>query len=159
MNYNWQEPFSDSEMDYDTDKHRYILTQEYVLDQGIDLDIELNTEGAPDPSLVPQKFLDRASLLVYTHIYGKGRNKADKEYLLACDPELRPVIRDAMMERVRYMLESNDLSVQSGAYISEGTRIETRDLISSTTEEMILRPTGLLHRGDFHFIKDDTIDY
>ena len=152
-------PFSDDEMRYDGDKHRYVLTEEFVRNKGIDLGLELNADAAPEPSKVPELALERISLLVYSNIYNYGRQTKDKEYLLACHPELREVIRDAMLERLKYMIDSGDLSTRSGALITQGTRVETKDLIPSVVEEMILRPTGLLHRGKFVFIKDDSIVY
>lgn len=156
---NFAAPYSDNQMIYSKEKRRYILTEEFVRERGIDLGLELDADAAPEPSKVPELALDRISLLVYSNIYNYGRQRADKEYLLACQPELREIIRDAMLERLKYMIDSGDLSTRSGALITQGTRIETKDLIPSVTEEMILRPTGLLHRGKFSFIKDLSLDY
>jgi len=155
----FQAPVDTDNMTYDFDKHRYILTEEYVRELGIDLGLQLDTEAAPEPSKVPAIVLDRVSTLVYTNIYHYGREKEDKEYLLACNPDLIPTIQDAMVERLRYMIDSGDLSTRSGALISQGIRIETRDLIPSVMEEMILRASGLLHRGEYYFVKDETIVY
>jgi len=155
----FQEPFSDADMTYDQSKRRYILTEEYVRNAGVDLGLILETEHAPEPSKVEAIVRDRVSLLVYGNIYNHGRSKEDKEYLLACRPDLRNIIRDAMMERLRYMIESGDLSTRSGALVSQGTRVSVKDLIPSVIEEMILRPTGLLHRGEFQFTKNETLQY
>jgi len=155
----WQEPFSDSEMEYKQSEHRYVLKPSFITEHGVDLSAELETTGHPEPELAPKQFLDRVSKLVYANIYQYGRNKDDKQFMLACDPDLRPIIRDAMIERMHYVLESDDMSTKAGAIVSQGTRVETQDLIPSVTEEMILRPTGLLHRGSFRIIKDDTLEY
>lgn len=155
----FQAPYSDFDMTYDINTKRYVLTDEYLRSVGIDLNIVLDTEYAPEPSKVEGIVRERVSLLVYTNIYNHGRAKADKEYLLACNPDLRPVIRDAMVERIRYMIESGDLSTRSGALVSQGTRITVDDLIPSVIEEMILRPTGLLHRGEFFLVKDENLVY
>lgn len=156
---NFQEPFSDENMTYSATTHRYTLTEDFVRENGLDLGLELNTEGMPEPSKAPQLALERVSLLVYSNIYNYGRNKNDKEYILACNPELRQPIQDAMLERLKYMIDSGDMSTRSGALITQGIRVETKDLIASVMEEMILRPTGILHRGDFQFIKDLTLTY
>ena len=156
----YQAPFTDNSMTYNYDNHRYILKADYVRQLGIDLGLVLDTEAAPEPSKVVGLVLDRVSLLVYTNIYQYGRQKADKEYLLACHPELRSVIRDAMVERLRYMIDSGDLSTRSGALITQGVRVEVRDLVPSLVEEMILRSTGILHRGKFHLTdKDEALVY
>jgi hypothetical protein len=156
----FQAPFTDTTMKYDFNKHRYILTTDYVRQVGIELGLSLDSDYAPEPSKVPELVLERISLLVYSNIYQYGRNKEDKEYLLACKPELRDVIRDAMTERLRYMIDSGDLSTRSGALITQGTRVEVKDLVAGVVEEMILRPVGLLHRGDFFLPnKDKTLLY
>ena len=153
------QPVSDADMVYNLDKHRYILTAQFCRDRGIDLDIMINKDLFPDPQVAVDIVLDRVSLLVYTNIYNYGRAKDQKEFLLACNPELREIIKEAMFERLNYMTSSSDLSLKSGALISQGTRVDTRDLIASVIEEMILRPTGLLHRGEFEFVIDDTLVY
>lgn len=153
------QPFDDDSMFYDFDKHRYILTEEHVRQMGIDLSLVLNTDFSPMPASVPALFLDRVSKLVYSNIYRYGRSKKEKEYLLACNPELREVIRDAMLERVAYVVDSGDMSTKTGALIQQGTRIDVKDLVASVEEEAILRSVGLLHRGDYQFVKDETLVY
>ena len=153
------EPFDDSQMRYDYEEKRYTLKKGYVSSKGINLSLSLNTDFAPEPSVVPDIFLNRVSQLVYQNIYSYGREKDKKEYLLACDPKLRNVIRDAMMERIRYIEASGDLSTKAGAMISQGTRIETEDLVASPQEERILRNAGILHRGAYVFIKNPDLTY
>jgi hypothetical protein len=146
-------------MTYDTTKHRYTLTEEYVRENGVDLSLTLNTEHMPEPSKAPKLFLEHISFLVYTNIYSYGRQKGIKEYLLACNTDNRPVIRDAMMERIRYIYDSGDLSSKSGVIIENGTRVERYDLIASPQEEQILRTVGLLHRGGYYIEQDNTLTY
>lgn len=153
------EPVSDSTMVYDKDKHRYILTEDYVRGQGIDLSLILDTEHSPEPNKVPDLFLERVSFIVYNNIYSYGRQRKAKEYMLACNSEFRPIIRDAMMERIAYIYSSGDMSTKAGAIIEQGTRVETRDLIPSPEEEDLLRSAGLLHRGEFFINYDESLDY
>jgi hypothetical protein len=155
----YTEPYSDTSMTYDYDNHRYVLTENFVRDSGIDLSLHLNTEQYAVPSKAPGIFLDRISQLVYGNIYNYGRERETKEFLLACDEKLRPAIRDAMLERIRYMASSGDLSVKSGALIQHGTRIEVEDLISSPQEKDILRATGILHRGKYFININSDLTY
>jgi hypothetical protein len=156
---NFIQPFNDADMVYNLNKHRYILTPQFCRDRGIDLDIIIHKDLFPDPQVAIDIVLDRISLLVYTNIYNYGRQKRDKEFLLACHPDLRDVIKEAMFERLNYVTSSEDLSVKSGALVSQGVRIETKDLVPSIVEEMLLRPTGLLHRGKYEFMIDESIIY
>jgi len=157
--YSFQAPYDDDAMSYNSSKKRYILKEEYVRQLGIDLGLILDTQGSPEPSKLPALILDRISLLVYTNIYNYGRQVEDKEYLLACNSLWREPIRDAMVERLRYMVDSGDLSTRSGALISQGTRVDVKDLVAGVVEEMILRRYGILHRGRYDFVRDDTITY
>jgi hypothetical protein len=150
-------PFNDAEMEYDATTHRYELTQKYLSSIGIDLSIILDTESAPLD--VPKFFLKRVSFLVYSNIYSYGRSKEDKEYILACNPNLREVIKESLVERIAYITDSGDMSTKTGALIQQGTRINTQDLIASPQEENILRTAGILHRGNYYFIKDETLVY
>ena len=78
----FQNPYSDNTMTYDVTKHRYILTEEYVRQMGIDLSLVLNTDFSPIPASVPGLFLDRVSKLVYSNIYKYGRSKKEKRIFI-----------------------------------------------------------------------------
>lgn len=155
----FQNPYSDDTMTYNSDERRYVLTEQYCKDNGIDLGLILETSALPNPSDGPRLLLERVSRLVYTNIYNYGREKETKQYLLACNPDLRPIIRDAMFERLNYITSSGDLSTKSGAIVANGTRVDIKDLVPSVVEEMIIRPTGLLHRGEFYVVIDGTLEY
>ena len=152
-------PYSDNQMTYDLNKRRYVLTEQYCKDNGIDLGLVLETSALPNPADGPRILLDRVSMLVYQNIYNRGRNKDIKEYMLACGQEIRSILRDAMFERLNYMTSSGDLSLKSGAIISNGSRVDIKDLAASMIEEQILRPTGVLHRGEFDIQLDKTLVY
>ena len=51
------------------------------------------------------------------------------------------------------------MSTKTGALIQQGTRIDVKDLVASVEEEAILRSVGLLHRGNYEFVKDETLVY
>lgn len=155
----YQNPYSDNEMTYSTTTHRYVLTSDYVRNHGTDLSLILNTEAHPDPSNAITQVLERVSMLVYENIYNHGRQRAVKEYIMACNSDMRPILRDAMMERLEYMVNSGDLSSRSGALVAQGTRINVEDLVPSIVEKMILRSSGLLHRGEYQIVKDETLVY
>lgn len=159
METKFQAPFSDDQMVYDKGKRRYILTADYVANKGLDLSFLLSTDHLTVGVSAAEIALDRASLLVYEFIYTHGRERDNKEYMMACNPRFRPILRDAMFERLSYMLTGGDLSLNSGALIEQGMRIDTEDLVASLIEKQILSGAGLLHRGDYRFQRDLTIEY
>lgn len=155
----FQNPYSDNEMVYNFQDRRYILTSSFVQSQGVNLNLLLQTIRLANPNMAIPHFLNRVSKLVYGFIYGQGRTRPQKEYMLACNPDLRNVIRDAMMERVLYMLQSGDLSLQSGAIIQDGIRVEVANLIPSVVENQILLNSGILHRGKWSIVINDKLNY
>ena len=67
---------------------------------------------------------------------------------------MRDIIRDAMMERIEYMITggSGDLSVKSAVLIDNGAVINMRNEIASPVEREILLNAGLLHRGEWRVV-------
>lgn len=153
------EPFDDADMIYDLKDHRYILTEAFVESRGTNLDLLLQTIRLSNPNMAVEHTLDRVSRLVYQSIYSFGRTKETKQYLLACNPELRDVIRDAMYERLQYMLTSGDLSTQAAIIIQDGILLSQYDKIPSVLEQEILISSGILHRGKWQIIKDEKLVY
>ena len=94
-------PYTDENMEYDYDNHRYVLTDKCVLDElNIDLIMRLNTRGSAVQQLQPKKFLKRVSAIVYTQIYRHNINNEVQEYILAKAPSARQIIKEAMLNQV-----------------------------------------------------------
>ena len=132
-------PFSDDEMKYKKECHRYVLTKNYVLSNNIDLDAELNTYGTINKSDAAEQFLDRISRIIYNYCYSFG-GKLKKEHDMATKEELREIIRDALMEQVVYVLTNGD------HYLSARGDAEYKRPVSEFAHN-ILAESGLLFAG------------
>ncbi len=120
-------PYSDNQMTYNERAHRYVLTQECVLeDMNIDLGAVLNTSDVADVASAAEKFLDRVSMQIYAWIYRVNPFRFRTERELALNPNIRPYLYDAMKEQVFYVLNNGDLSALSGVNVDTGMTVEER---------------------------------
>lgn len=125
-------PYSNNEMTYDQRKHRYVLNQEYVLeDMNIDLDAVLNTSDVADIANAADNFLKRVADIVYSYIYRVTPFRYKTERELAINEKNRAFLCDAMREQVLYMLNNGDISALSGINIESGAVIERSQMRSN----------------------------
>lgn len=103
MNNNY--PLSDSDMIYDYDKHRYILTTEYALNRlGIDLVSKLGGVRAVNAAASVNALLDvRISLRIYSILYAHN-DKQLLEYIIAKSPDARKVLMEAMGQQLLHIV-------------------------------------------------------
>jgi len=158
-------PYDDDYMTYDFDTHKYILTNQAVLD---DLNINLITTLDPTNSASAQgnvqKFLKRISDIIYREIYKVSTNMYWVEYCMAKCPSARQKIKDAMEEQIESFMFNGDLSVYSGIDMKKNTvmpDISNRILCANARAilEQPLIETGLplLYSGFYNVYF--TVDY
>lgn len=124
--------FDNNEMFYNKRKHRYILTEECVLEEmNIDLGVVLNTSDVADVANAAENFLDRVSTLVYRYIYKVVPFRYKKERALALEDEYRAPICEAMKEQLLYILNNGDFSALSGINLESGMVIDQARLRSA----------------------------
>jgi len=141
-------PFNDSDMTYDLSNHRYALSKGYLLKNGQNLDEILDATGDSNKSTLPKRLLERASMLVYNHIYSFNHNMFGPEYHLAKNAQLRTMIRDVLLEQVLFMLSNGDLSLEAGVDLIRLKALNTSKImsagISAQVEEMLLN-SGIIN--------------
>ena len=125
-------PYSDNLMTYNERVHRYVLTQECVLeDMNIDLGAVLNTSDVADIGNAPERLLDRVSMQIYEWIYSVNPFRFRTERELALHEKNRYFILEAMKEQLLYILNNGDLTAVSGVNIDTGMAIEEQRKRSS----------------------------
>lgn len=104
--------FNDNKMRYDLNKHRYILEPQYITERyGFNLQDILNADGVLDPDVLPELFVDRTSLMIYTYIKNWSDNPLMKEYEMSKD-KYRDAICDAMCEMIySYLMTNTDRNI------------------------------------------------
>lgn len=119
-------PYSDDLMIYDSDEHRYRLTEKYVLQRMNRnlLQILADHGGAFDSSNEPKILLDRVSRQIYGYCYACTPFPKARERMMALDETKRKAIRDAMAEQLVYILNNGDLSAYTGVNLETGATID-----------------------------------
>lgn len=118
-------PFADNRMKYDYNKHRYVLTEEHVLESmNIDLRAILNTSMSADMANVVDRLIDRVSFEVYSFIYRVCAFRYETEKTLALDNGARGVILEALEEQLLYILQNGDLAAMSGVNVQTGLAMD-----------------------------------
>lgn len=143
---------TDNHCRYDKQKHRYILTAEYMLEvRNIDLYEELNTSGSvSDVAKMPDVILDRVSSQIYSYIYANSAYTFRTERELALNDKHRPHLIEAMAEQVIYTLNNGDISAYSGVNAVSGMSIDPHRMRMAEIAPMaksILEARGLIGRG------------
>lgn len=118
-------PFDDEIMQYDYVNHRYMLTQEGVLEQlGYNLEVLLDNGSPTDPSMRADRLLRKVSQSVYFYLYEDTMNQQWLEYILATYPPLREWVREMLQAQLEYVLENNFVNDFSGVNIAKGHTID-----------------------------------
>lgn len=156
---------TDNHCRYDKQKHRYILTAEYMLEvRNIDLYEELNTSGSvSDIAKMPDIILDRVSSQIYSYIYALSAYTFRTERELALNDKHRPHLIEAMAEQVIYTLNNGDISAYSGVNAVSGMSIDPHRMRMAEIAPMaksILEARGLIRRGiqPFFLVDDPTYE-
>lgn len=156
---------TDNHCRYDKQKHRYILTAEYMLEvRNIDLYEELNTSGSvSDVAKMPDIILDRVSSQIYSYIYANSAYTFRTERELALNDKHRPHLIEAMAEQVIYTLNNGDISAYSGVNAVSGMSIDPNRMRAAAIApmaEQILETRGLIGRGiqPFFLVDDPTYE-
>lgn len=119
-------PYSDDHMIYDTDDHRYKLTEAYVVQRmNRNLSEILAVHGgASDTANEAGILLDRVSRQIYSYCLRCTPTPYKREQVMATDHAKRVAIRDAMAEQLIYVLNNGDLSAYTGVNIETGATID-----------------------------------
>lgn len=151
-------PFDSEAMNYDITLHRYVLNNDYVLNElGIDLLRDLNAQEDPKRSSIVARHLKRASLLIYSFIYSFARIdiKDYVEFMLAKREDWREPIQQALEEQIFFMRPNPDTSQTRGVNLMTGskTKLKREDAISPLAQD-ILQNAGILYTG-FYIVPID----
>ena len=103
-------PYSDDHMIFDPNTNRYYLTEQALLDCGIDLRARLAARKAISPDNVIHSILRIATRHVYAFIHRYNIDNAAQDKAVACVPSLRPIIEEALLVQAVYTLNVGDLS-------------------------------------------------
>lgn len=103
-------PYSDDDMIYDYQTHRYVLTLDYARRNGIDLEARVRSVDTTAAANIINNVLRTVSTQIYTYIFAHNMNRRALEYVIAKSETARNVVKDAMREQLAYITTQGDLS-------------------------------------------------
>lgn len=104
-------PFTDDLMRWDESTNRYILTEEALIRNGVDMRARLASGKATSPEYVINGFLNRVSTLIYAYIHKYNVNTEKQDQYIKEIPSLRTIMFNAMTSQAIYMAYNGDLSI------------------------------------------------
>lgn len=151
-------PYSDNEMIYDRQKHRYILTEIGIANgMNVVLQDELNMTGVMNTACAIKDFLNDVSFFVYEYIYSHSADRMVTEYMLAKKTHMRDVIKTAMISQAKYLKDNGDVANQAGINFGNMSFVSLEEIrgdrrISPYTKSQLAN-AGLLYTGRMRLYK------
>ena len=106
-----QYPYSDHYMTFDETSNRYILTEQYALEQlGINLAERVNERNSNNQQIAVKRILRTVSNQIYNYIHLHCVNDCLRDVVIAKVPSARAIVQEAMGEQLVYMALKGDMS-------------------------------------------------
>ena len=143
-------PFSDENLKYDYNRHRYYLTNDVIYKElGINFGlIPAGTDA--NPSTIAERFIRKSGDDVYRYLYADIFNPGWTEFELACVPELRKVVFEMLLAQAEYNYENGFLETYSGIDIYKSTAMDKEKIrerrISMTVEDIAFQMQSSIGR-------------
>lgn len=102
--------YSDNKMIFDELTGRYVLTEQALLENGIDLRSRLERNRTVNATAVINRTLRRVSDMIYNYVHKFNLDNKQQDLWIASIPALRQIIYTAMLEQAEYFLMNGDLS-------------------------------------------------
>jgi hypothetical protein len=154
-----QNPYDDTDMTYDISSHKYILTI-----SSVDSEFDVSLVDFAGSQANAESLLREISSDIYKAIYNLSRrderHRRVVEYRLAKDPELRDVIKNAMLDYVRATIRSGYAIVKDLSPVNPelGVVLDFSKLPPVAPDALDgLYAFGLIYKGRFGFTIPDEI--
>lgn len=102
-------PHDDDNMRFDGQANMYFLTEQCLLNMGIDIRTRLASRKAMSPELLINRLLETVSEQIYGFIHEHSANNAAQDRILAECPSARSIILQAMKRQAIHVLYVGDL--------------------------------------------------
>lgn len=103
-------PYSDDYLFYDERTKHYILTEKALIEKiGVNLRERMGQSALVNPEVAIKSFCRTVSDMIYQFIHSHNVNNARQDYLIACVPDLRHIIQQAMEYQAVYVLNVGNL--------------------------------------------------
>lgn len=103
-------PYSDELMRWDEASRRYYLTEDALLQNGINLRGRLDANDTVNAYNVITRLLKHTSNMIYNYIHSFSIDNYAQDERIATIPSLRSIIYDALICQAEYLLLNGDFS-------------------------------------------------
>lgn len=104
-------PYNDDLMYFDELSGHYVLREQALIRQGIDLRGRLANTKAENATYIINGLLQTASDMIYDYIHDFNTSNERQDYLIASIEGARPLIQKAMLQQAVYILKVGNLSL------------------------------------------------
>jgi hypothetical protein len=149
-------PIDDVNMVYDYNRHKYFITQQYMLDEyGVNLTLRLYDPELGESTNAPDIFLRKVSNYFYEMIYAHSMNRNLTEYLLAKTIEYREKIKFCLGELANYILDNGLIGEFAGVNFDKSSIMDIKETRNERLFPVVvmwlLRSSGLLYLGQLNY--------
>lgn len=117
-------PYDDDNLVFDKKTNMYYITENCILNMGIDLRSRLSSRKAVSPELIIQQLISVVTEHIYGYIHGFSSDNEYQDRVIAECPSARSIILAALKRQVVHVLNVGDLynsvkSEERAAAVSE----------------------------------------
>ena len=129
-------PYNDEKMEFDEVLCQYILTNDALLENGINVRDEL--DDTPYSATVNRSLRKRVSRRVYNFIHKHNYDNKEQDYLIATVPKMRDIIFEALQSQALYMWINGDLGLlpKKDEAIKSSVCVDCEDTLNTCLPEL-----------------------
>jgi hypothetical protein len=132
-------PYSDDLMYFDEASGHYVLREQALIRQGVDLRSRLAFTKAENATYIINGLLQTASDMIYDYIHDFNTSNERQDYLIASIEGARPLIQKAMLQQAIYILKVGNLSLS----VDDNERRKAIDYSAIRTLNTTIRELGV----------------
>lgn len=132
-------PYNDDLMYFDELSGHYVLREQALIRQGIDLRGRLASTKAENATYIINGLLQTASDMIYDYIHDFNTANERQDYLIASIEGARPLIQKAMLQQAIYILKVGNLSLS----VDDNERRKAIDYSAIRTLNTTIRELGV----------------
>lgn len=103
-------PYDTDEMYFDPVLQMYVLTPVCAQRIGLNMEARVRQRGSVNGEILIKQTLQTVSMQIYQFLHSRVMDTVYQDYILACNPEARPVLQRALEQQLLYYWQDGNLS-------------------------------------------------
>ena len=134
------QPYSDELMKFNEARNMYFLTEQALIQRGIDLRTRLAMTQCPSPEYVINGVLETVSEMIYNYIHEFAHDNEYQDKIINHIEQARNVVYRALLQQAVYMLKVGNLSLSIDENIRKRAIDQNAKITLNTTIVELGRP-------------------